>query len=237
MENSLLSKLGFDPAYLLIALFLIQIVLVVFLVKVNLKYERLKISYNSFMKGKDGKNLEERFIERFSELDKILELVEKNKKDMFEINRKASKTYQKMGIVKYDAFEEMGGKLSFALTMLDDNNNGWILNVLHSTDGSYSYIKEIVNGQSYIELGEEERESLDRAIYQEVYDLKGETTFQMNMDNTEDDVEDTQEDDVENIHENDVNHTHEDVDKSDENEDKDEEIEEKVNNIEEEQKC
>lgn len=180
MENSLLNKLGVDPAYLLITLFLIQIVLVAFLIKVNLKYERLKNKYNSFMKGKDGKNLEERFIERFSELDKILELVDKNKKDMFEINRKASKTFQKMGVVKYDAFDEMGGNLSFALTMLDDNNNGWILNVLHSTDGSYSYIKEIVNGQSYVELGEEERESLDRAIYQEVYDLKGETTFLTN---------------------------------------------------------
>ncbi len=230
MENSLLNKLGFDPAYLLIALFLIQIVLVIFLIKVNLKYKRLKISYNSFMKGKDGKNLEERFIERFSELDQILELVEKNKKDMFEINRKASKTYQKMGIVKYDAFDEMGGNLSFALTMLDDNNNGWILNVLHSTDGSYSYLKEIVNGQSYIELGEEERESLDRAIYQEVYDLKGETTFQTDSDHTNDEIEHISIDGVENIEDHESEDTHESVDKS-------EEIEEKENSIEEEETC
>ncbi len=220
MESSLLNSLGFDPAYLLIALFLIQIVLIVALLKVNLKYERLKISYNSFMKGKDGKNLEESILERFSELDKIQELAEKNKKDMFEISRKAAKNYQKMGIVKYDAFEEMGGKLSFALTMLDDNNNGWILNVLHSTDGSYSYIKEIVNGQSYIELGEEERESLDRAIYQEVYDLKGETALKINAENTENDVEET---------------THEDVEKADVNVDKNIEIEKEENNNQEEQ--
>ena len=65
---------------------------------------------------------------------------------------------------------EMGGKLSFALTMLDNDNNGWILNSMHSRDGCYTYIKEIVRGESYIELSEEEAESLDQAVYQEMYD-------------------------------------------------------------------
>lgn len=62
------------------------------------------------------------------------------------------------------------GKLSFALTMLDNDNNGWILNSMHSRDGCYTYIKEIVRGESYIELSEEEAESLDQAVYQEMYD-------------------------------------------------------------------
>ena len=79
--------------------------------------------------------------------------------------------YQKIGIVKYDAFHEMGGDLSFALTMLDENDNGWILNAMHSREGCYTYIKEVVKGQSYIELAEEESESLERAIFQEAYDL------------------------------------------------------------------
>ena len=73
--------------------------------------------------------------------------------------------------MKYDAFHEMGGNLSFALTLLDGNNNGWIINAMHSREGCYTYIKEIVKGQSYLELSEEEAESLDRAIYQEAYGL------------------------------------------------------------------
>lgn len=73
-------------------------------------------------------------------------------------------SYQKVGIVKYDAFHEMGGKLSFALTMLDNKNNGFIINSMHSREGCYMYIKEIVAGESYIELGEEEAESLEKAI-------------------------------------------------------------------------
>ncbi len=60
--------------------------------------------------------------------------------------------YQKVGIVKYDAFHEMGGDLSFALTMLDENNTGWILNAMHSREGCYTYIKEVIKGESYIEL-------------------------------------------------------------------------------------
>ena len=58
----------------------------------------------------------------------------------------------------------MGGKLSFALTMLDNKNNGFIINSMHSREGCYMYIKEIVAGESYIELGEEEAESLEKAI-------------------------------------------------------------------------
>ena len=80
--------------------------------------------------------------------------------------------YQKVGIVKYDAFHEMGGNLSFALTMLDENDNGWIFNAMHSREGCYTYIKEVVKGESYIELSEEERQCLEKAIYQEEYDIK-----------------------------------------------------------------
>ena len=65
---------------------------------------------------------------------------------------------------RYDAFHEMGGKLSFALCMLDKLNNGYLVNVMHSNNGCFAYVKEIVDGQSYIELGEEEQKALDEAV-------------------------------------------------------------------------
>ena len=171
MENTILSNIGLDPVYLIILLFLIQVLLFVMLISVNMKYNRLKTSYSSFMKGKDGKNLEESMLTRFSELDEIAEIAKKNQLDIQDIYKKMKLHYQKIGIVKYDAFHEMGGNLSFALTMLDENDNGWILNAMHSREGCYTYIKEVVKGQSYIELAEEESESLERAIFQEAYDL------------------------------------------------------------------
>ena len=171
MENTILGNIGLDPVYLIILLFLIQVLLFVMLISVNMKYNRLKTSYSSFMKGKDGKNLEESMLTRFAELDEIAEIAKKNQMDIQDIYKKIRLHYQKIGIVKYDAFHEMGGNLSFALTMLDENDNGWILNAMHSREGCYTYIKEVVKGQSYIELAEEESESLERAIFQEAYDL------------------------------------------------------------------
>lgn len=175
MENGLLSYLGIDPAYLIIFLFIIQIVSIGLIVSLQMKYNRMKTSYNSFMKGKDGKSMEQAVLDRFTAFDDLEQIVKENSEDIEELYKKIKTNYQKAGIVRYDAFHEMGGSLSFALTMLDEENNGWVLNAMHSREGCYLYIKEVIKGQSYIELAEEERESLERAIYQEHYDLKSET--------------------------------------------------------------
>ena len=73
-------------------------------------------------------------------------------------------TLNKTAIVKYDAFKDVGGKLSFALAMLDKENSGFVLNAIHSREGCYTYVKEIVKGESYIVLGEEEKEALRQAV-------------------------------------------------------------------------
>lgn len=171
MESKILSALGIDPAFIFIFMLVLFIVLFILYVNVTLKYNRLKGSYQTFMKGKDGKTLEASMKERFAELDSVLKFTRQNRQDIRDINRKLERTYQKVGIVKYDAFNEMGGKLSFAVAMLDGNDSGWILNAMHSREGCYTYIKEIVKGESYVELAEEEAEALDKAIFQDAFEL------------------------------------------------------------------
>ena len=73
-------------------------------------------------------------------------------------------TLNKYAIVKYDAFEDMGGKLSFVLAMLDDKNTGFLLNAIHSRENCFLYIKEIVNGESYVILSQEEVQALKQAV-------------------------------------------------------------------------
>lgn len=135
-----------------------------------MKYNRLQSSYNVFMKGRNGKTLEDSLREKFGEVDAIVKVTKQNRNDIKEMSKKLDRNFRKTGIVKYDAFNEMGGKLSFAVAILDSNNNGWILNAMHSREGCYTYIKEIIKGESYIELAEEEAEALDKAIY-ENYDV------------------------------------------------------------------
>ena len=71
--------------------------------------------------------------------------------------------FQKVGILKYNAFQEMGGKLSFSMAMLDDKNSGYILTSVHTREGCYTYIKEIIKGESFVVLSEEERRALEEA--------------------------------------------------------------------------
>lgn len=171
MESRILNALGIDPAYIFIFMLILFIVLFILYVNVTVKYNRLKSSYQTFMKGKDGKTLEESMREKFAEAEAILKFTKQNRQDIREINRKLDTTYHKLGIVKYDAFNEMGGKLSFALAMLDGNDSGWVINAMHSREGCYTYVKEIVKGESYVELAEEEAEALDKAIFEDSYDI------------------------------------------------------------------
>ena len=87
-----------------------------------------------------------------------------NEENIKKLFRNMQYSYQRMGLIKYDAFSEMGGKLSFSLAMLDVKNNGFIINAMHTREGCYTYIKEIVEGNSIIVLSEEEQEALNRAM-------------------------------------------------------------------------
>ena len=158
MDSKILKALGIDPALIFIFLLILIVILFVLYVNVTMKYNRLKSSYTTFMRGKDGKTLEESMMSGFSDVEAILKYTKQNRTDIQKLNKKMEKSYQKLGIVKYDAFNEMGGKLSFALAMLDNNNTGWIINAMHSREGCYTYVKEIVKGESYVELAEEEAE-------------------------------------------------------------------------------
>ena len=164
------NLLGIDSDFIIIGMLAVLIIFLILIIVIMTRLGKLKNKYEQFMRGKDGKSLEENLIFRLDQIDELIEANASNERNIDAIFRKMKFNFQKYSLVKYDAFNEMGGKLSFALTMLDNDNNGWILNSMHSRDGCYTYIKEIVRGESYIELSEEEAESLDQAVYQEMYD-------------------------------------------------------------------
>lgn len=170
MESKIFKNV--DPGILFIILAVVLLGVIFYLVKLQMNYNRLKNSYSTFMKDKDGKSLEESFKSKFEEVDTIVRAVKQNRQDIRNLSGKNANNFQKSGIVKYDAFNEMGGKLSFALAMLDEKDNGFIMNVMHSREGCYTYIKEIVKGRSYVELAEEEAEALDKAIFSVNFKVK-----------------------------------------------------------------
>ena len=113
MESKILNALGIDPAFIFLFMLILFVVLFILYVNVTMKYNRLKNSYATFMKGKDGKSLEQSLKDKFEEAEAVLKFTKQNRTEIRELNRKLETNYQKVGIVKYDAFNEMGGKLSF----------------------------------------------------------------------------------------------------------------------------
>ena len=161
----MISKyLGIDSDYIIIGLCGVLLILFILVIINIVQMKKLKKNYRIFMSGKDAKTLEDTLIQRLDQVDSLLESNEENDRNIKVLSKNMQCTYQKMGLIKYDAFHEMGGKLSFSLAMLDMRNNGFIINAMHTREGCYTYIKEIIDGNSVIVLSEEEQEALKRAI-------------------------------------------------------------------------
>ena len=142
---------------------LLLIFLILLIVQIR-KTSKLKKRLDKFLTGKDGASLEQDIAGLYEDNKFLKANTEKNKKDIRTLYKNMESAYQKMGLVKYDAFNEMGGKLSFSLALLNRKNNGFIINAMHSREGCYTYIKEIIDGNSVIMLAEEEKEALEMAL-------------------------------------------------------------------------
>lgn len=153
-----------DVFWVLVGFLAFDIIVLITAIVLIVKVSKLKKRYKTFMDGEDGKSLEKMLLEKIGEIDSLKVSDEKNKADIAKINETLLLTLKKVGIVKYDAFNEMGGKLSFAVALLNEKNDGFIINAMHSREGCYTYIKEVIKGESYIVLGEEEKQALNEAI-------------------------------------------------------------------------
>lgn len=167
MNSDFLTMIGLgsvDIGYILVGIAAVLLILLIILIVLITKYNKLKKRYDKFMKGKNASSLEDDMHGVFEDMKLLKNNVDKNKKDIRVLYKNMEKTFQKLGIVKYDAFNQMGGQLSFSLALLDENNDGFIINSVHSSEGCYSYTKQIKGGTSGISLGEEEQQALDIAM-------------------------------------------------------------------------
>jgi competence protein ComGC len=167
MTSNLLQSIGLgglDIAYVLIGMLVLILVLLVLVIIQFSRLNKLQKRYIKFMKGKDAKSLEQDIAGLYDENEHIRQESERNRKDIKEIQKRMEYCYQKLGIVKYDAFSQMGGQLSFCLALLNEKDDGFILNSVQSSEGCYTYTKEVKKGECAITLGEEEKKALDQAM-------------------------------------------------------------------------
>lgn len=139
-------------------------ILFVSMIRHRMKYRRLFKAYDNFMVGKTAKNLEDIIILLRKDIRSLKTESRLNREAIRELNKLERECLQKIGILKYDAFEGMGGKLSFAICLLNYRNSGYIINSIHSREATFNYIKIVENGQTDQVLSDEEKIVLEQAL-------------------------------------------------------------------------
>jgi len=108
--------------------------------------------FNLFKKDEEPKDLKE-VLKQFEELKKRVE----------KISQSSKASVQKVGIVRYNPFSNVGGDQSFSIALLDGNNNGIVITSLFSRDGNRVYGKSIENSDSKYSLSKEEKQAIEKA--------------------------------------------------------------------------
>ena len=113
--------LGISTDYIVIGMAAVILLLVILMIVNIVQMSKLKKRYAIFMKGENAKSLEDTLVYRLEQVDELIETNAANERNIDALFKRMKFGFQKYGLVKYDAFQEMGGKLSFSLAMLDEN--------------------------------------------------------------------------------------------------------------------
>ena len=147
----------------LLCLFTLTLCAILF---VRLKRNQARLEY--LMRGTDGDSLEEVLRKVIEDNSKVKIQLKNNVDEIVKINENLISAYRKIGIVKYNAFPGMAGKVSSCIALLNNENNGIIINTMHGQEGCYTYVKEILNGKSINALTREDEEALKIALQMEI---------------------------------------------------------------------
>lgn len=146
-------------------LLILNIFLLCFCIVNYVRLSKTKKEYIRFMKKiGNGNNIDEmlkNYIEKVNIVNnKNIEL----EGHLQKIENEKMRCIQKVGIVRYSAYKDVGSDLSFAVALLDDNNNGIVFNGIYSADSSNIYAKPIINGTSKYNITVEEKQAIMQAL-------------------------------------------------------------------------
>lgn len=171
MEN--LMEIMKTDTFLFI-MFGIMVILIIGFAVMLAKFSSLNKRYKEFMtKLGNGKNLEEDLETYMYRVDKVEKQNAEISNQIKNLGNDLSKCIQKVGMVRYNAFKDTGSDLSFALALLDENNDGVVLNGIYSREMSNIYAKPVEKGKSTYTVSEEETQAIQKAINSDgIYKIK-----------------------------------------------------------------
>jgi len=158
----------------LLGLSILTILLLIGFIVMIIKFSSINKKYKAFMKKVgNGNNIEKDLENYMYRVERVEKQNAENLKYINTLQQDVAKCIQKVGVIRYSAFKDTGSDLSFALALLDENNDGVVLNGIYSREMSNIYAKPVNNGQSSYTVSEEEQEAIKRAMEQEnIYKIR-----------------------------------------------------------------
>lgn len=161
--RNLINTIGTNNFMIILTVFNI-ILLIAFIIAI-IKISSINKKYKEFMqKLGNGKDLEEDLENYMYKVERVEKQNAQIAGDINNLNNEIEQCLKKVGIVRYNAYKDTGSDLSFTLALLNENNNGVVLNGIYSREMSNIYAKPVENGKSSYTLSEEEKEAINRAI-------------------------------------------------------------------------
>lgn len=150
--------------YILLAMTAMILLALIVFVNINIKMAKINRRYRKMMQGSDGANLERLLISHIEEVRQAVDEVKKLSETCQRMEITSKACIQKIGIIRFNAFEDTGSDLSYSIALLDGNNNGVILSSIFGRNESRAYAKPVVAGQSSYFLTGEEKQALESAM-------------------------------------------------------------------------
>lgn len=133
-------------------------------VALALRTNRMKRQY-AVLSAADG---EASFVEvvarKAEEVEALRREVERLADDLRSTQRDLQMAIRHVGVVRYDAFGDMGGRMSFSAALVDDHGNGFVLTSVHARSESRSYVKQLRGGMAEVSLSPEESAAVADAV-------------------------------------------------------------------------
>lgn len=161
--NHILDLLVVYERYVLLVLMVLFLLSLVVFITINIRMGKLVKHYRSLLAGMEDKNLEEMLYACFEQGKNSAQKVEEFSANLDEVKAKLQGCAQKVSIVRFNAFEDVGGEMSFALAILDQNDNGFILSNVYGRQESHVYVRPIQGGKPNSFLLPEEEKALVEA--------------------------------------------------------------------------
>lgn len=163
MDN-LINIINQNSSFIIIGLAAVSIFLLILVIILFKSLGKLEKRYRKMMRGVNTKNLEELIDGKMTEIEQSLDKSEVAIKKCDEIKEELKNCVNKVAILRYKAFEDVGSDLSFSVAILDSHNDGVVITGIYGRQESTTYAKPIDKGISRYDLSEEEIHVINEAI-------------------------------------------------------------------------